>query len=179
MLFVLWTNLHGAVALGLVAIAAALGAALIVHRKLPRSSIVTAAACVLATAVSPLGFRLWPEIYASIERSRINQLIEWQAPGFSPGFWPFWGLVVALPVAVAVWWRRLDERTMKLVAISLAVLPLAVSSMRNVAVFLIVAVPALTALTRRRDRVERPASTAGEHERINAAILGTAATIAD
>src|SRR5262249_21063942 len=108
------------------------------------------------------------------ERSRINQLIEWQAPGAAPGVWPFWGAAVALPVATLVWRRRLDERTLKLVAMAFAILPLALTSIRNVPVFLLVAVPGITALARPRDRVERIRKAAGERVGVNAAILGVA-----
>jgi hypothetical protein len=137
----------------------------------------TLAGCVLATCVSPLGFRLWPEIVASIQRSRVNQLIEWQPPGWSAGLWPFWAAAIALPVAIA-WRRPRDERTLTLVLIALGVLPLAVTSMRNVAVFLLIAVPALSALARPRDRAEPVTRAAGEHVRVNAAILGGATVLA-
>ena len=174
LIFLVWTNLHGAVALGLAAVIAALGADVIVHRKVRASMVLTLAGCIAATFVSPLGFRLWSFIPASMERSRINQLIEWQAPGAAPGVWPFWGVAVALPVATLVWRRRLDERTLKLVAIAFAILPLALTSIRNVPVFLLVAVPAITALARPRDRVERIRKAAGEHAAVNAVILGVA-----
>jgi hypothetical protein len=120
---------------------------------------------------------LWSFIPASMERSRINQLIEWQAPGASPGLWPFWGVAVALPVATLVWRRRLDERTLKLAAMAFAILPLAVTSIRNVAVFLLVAVPAVTALARPRDRAEQVRRASGERVGVNAAILYGAAVV--
>jgi hypothetical protein len=50
--------------------------------------------------------------------------------------------------------------------------------MRNVAVFLLIAVPALAALLSPRARAASRASLAGEHVRINAAILGVAAAAA-
>jgi hypothetical protein len=166
-----WTNLHGAVALGLAAVIAALCADVVIRRRIRWPMVLTAIACVLVTFISPLGARLWSFIPASMERSRINQLIEWQAPGASPGLWPFWGVAAALPIATVLWRRRLDERTLKLVAIAFAILPLALTSIRNVAVFLLAAVPAITALARPRDRVERIRKAAGEHVAVNAGIL--------
>jgi hypothetical protein len=110
LIFLVWTNLHGAVALGLAAVIAALGADVIAHRKVRAPMLLTVAGCIAATFVSPLGARLWSFIPASMERSRINQLIEWQAPGASPGLWPFWGVALPCPWR-RVWRRRLDERT--------------------------------------------------------------------
>ena len=60
---------------------------------------------------------------------------------------------------------------MKLVAMAFAILPLAVTSIRNVAVFLLVAVPAVTALARPRDRAEKVRRASGERVGVNAAIL--------
>jgi hypothetical protein len=174
LVMLVWTNLHGAVALGLAAVIAALCADVVARRRIRWPMVLMVIACVLVTFISPLGARLWSFIPASMERSRINQLIEWQAPGASPGLWPFWVVAAALPIATVLWWRRLDERTLKLVAIAFAILPLALTSIRNVAVFLLVAVPAITALARPRDRVERIRKAAGEHVVVNATILGVA-----
>jgi hypothetical protein len=177
LLFVIWTNLHGAVALGLAAVLATLCADVVFHRKVPRSLTLVAAGCFAATFASPLGVHLWPSIVESVKRSRVNQLIEWQPPDMSPGLWPFWGIACGLVVAV-VWWRRLlDDRTLKLTAIALAILPLALTSRRNVSVFLLVAVPALTALARPRESAQRARTAAGEHTAVNAAILSVAAII--
>jgi hypothetical protein len=177
-IFVVWTNLHGAVALGVVAVLAALLADTIAHRRVSPSLAGAAAGCLLATCLSPLGFHFWPEIIASMQRSQIYQLSEWQSPGFSPALWPFWVVATALPVAAIVWRSRLDARTMTLTAIALAMLPLALRSMRNVSVFLLVAVPALTALARPRDRAARVGPDPKEHGRVNAGILIAAASMA-
>jgi hypothetical protein len=177
-LFVVWTNLHGAVALGVVAVCAALFATVVIRRHIPKALGCVTIGCMGATFVSPLGVRLWTEIPKSIERSRVDQLIEWQPPDLSPGFWAFWGITAALLIALVVWRRRLDERSLKLATISIAMLPLAVSSRRNVAIFLLVAVPALTALARRRDRQPRAPRVSGERPGINAALLSAAVVIA-
>jgi hypothetical protein len=172
-LFVLWTNLHGAVALGVVAVVAALAADLARRRRLTLEQVLVAAACGLATLASPLGIRLWTFIAESTEKSRVNQLVEWTPPDWSAGFWPFWAIAVALPVVAALRWRRLDERTSRLLAVALAVLPLALSSQRNVAVFLLAAIPALAPLVSPADRPgRRPARERGT---LNAALLGLTA----
>lgn len=178
LLFVLWTNLHGAVALGIVAVGAALAATIVKERKLPRGLTLAALGCVAATLVSPLGFKLWPFVLESMERSKINQLVEWLPPDASAAQWPFWLLAAAL-VAMTVWrWRRLEAGGARLVAIGLAVLPLAVRSMRNVSVFLLVGVPALTALVAAAAAPERARKALRENARVNAAFLIGGAVVA-
>jgi hypothetical protein len=171
LLFVVWTNVHGGVALGIVATVAATGATWLFRRRTPALMIAVCLGCGLATCVSPMGLRFWPEVLNSIERSRLNQLQEWQPPDFSGIYWPFWAMALALPLATIAWWRRLDERQARIVAIALAVLPLAARSMRNVSVFLLVAVPALTAVLTARRGPERARRPTGEHEAVNGAIL--------
>lgn len=174
--FILWANLHGAVALGLVAVVSAWCAALVSRDRL-RDLTWIAIGCGLATLVSPLGWRLWSEMLISIERSRVNALREWQPPGFTVDLWPFWAFAAVVPLATLWRWRRADRPTRTLAAIALAILPLAGRSMRNVHIFLLAAMPALAGLlsvaaTARKSRVVR------ENERVNAAVLGAGALVA-
>ena len=173
--FLAWANLHGAVALGLVAIAGAAAAEFVRERRIPWRLAAAGALSALATLATPLGTRLWSFIPASMERSRINQLIEWQAPGADVMFWPFWALALALPVA-AVWrWRTLDAPSARLVGIALATLPLGVQAMRNVPVFLLVVVPALARLLASPAAASRPGSPRGERVDLNRWLLGLGA----
>lgn len=176
-LFAVWTNLHGAVALGLVAVIAALAAAVVTTRTWPRSLTFTAAGCALATLVSPLGFRLWPEIVRSLERSRISNLIEWRPPDSSPALWPFWGLAVALPIMAALRRRHIDQRSATLTAIALVLLPLAVRSFRNVSVFVLVAAPAVATLTGLGPQPRSVRAAPRENDRVNAGVLAAAAVV--
>jgi hypothetical protein len=67
------------------------------------------------------------------------------------------------------------------VAIALAVLPLAVQSMRNVHIFLLAALPALTMLVHAGSQASNNRKAVRENERVNGAILaalGAIATIA-
>ena len=170
LLMLVWANLHGAVALGLVAVAAAAVASLVSERRVPWTLGVVGLLCFAATCLTPLGLRLWTFIPESMARSSVNKLIEWQPPDFSVFNWPFWMLAIAVPLA-AIWWRRkLDHRTLTMVVIAIAVLPLAARAMRNVAIYLLVAVPALTALAAPRP-ARPPRALRGERERVNAALL--------
>lgn len=169
-----WANFHGAVALGLVATVAAAGITLLSERRIPWKLSIVAALSIAATALTPMGTGLWRFWIESPQRSDANQLIEWQPPGLSPDLWPFWIVAAALPV-LAVWkWWRLDTRTLQLAAIAIGVLPLAFQAIRNVHVFLIAALPALSSVIA-AGNVKPARAPRGENERLNGTILLTVA----
>jgi hypothetical protein len=176
-LFLVWANLHGAVALGFLAIGAAGLARVIEDRRLPWNLAAAGAGALLATLITPLGLGLWTFIPESMARSRVNQLIEWQPPALNAAHAPFWALAIALPLA-AVWFRRkLEGRTLALVLITLAVLPFAARAIRNVSVFMLVGVPALTALVA-PSAPRAPRKRFGEREGVNAILLTAIACVA-
>lgn len=176
-IIVVWTNLHGAVALGLVAIFAVLLVETWRLRRVPTRLTLAAAACVLSTLISPLGPGLWTFIVESMERSRVNQIIEWRAPDFTPTLWIFWVVAAALPIVAFRSRRHLDAQTLRWTAISLALLPLAARAVRNVPIFLLVAVPALTAAASARRGPETARTPRGENLRVNGALLVGAVAI--
>jgi hypothetical protein len=178
LMFVVWTNLHGAVALGIVAVTAALLAALITRQTSTRSLMLVAVGCVLATLVSPLGLRFWPEVLRSIERSRVSDLVEWHRPPFTPTLLGFWVIAVALPVLVAFRWRQLDDRSKTLGAVAVAMLPLALSSFRNVSTFLLIAAPAVSTLVGSRGREGAASQPTKENTRGNLIFFAVAASVA-
>lgn len=148
--FLVWANAHGGVLLGFVLMAAGFGAQAVVMRKLPRASLLVVAACVVAVTATPLGLSFWTEIPKSL--SRINQytLDEWRRPGLTElAMLPFWLLAVAYCAALVralPRLRRLTPSEAALHACAVALLPGAVSAVRHVGPFLMIAVPALTAL---------------------------------
>ena len=174
-IIVLWINLHGAAVAGLVVVAGAAAGAAIWQRRIPWSWAGIFAASALAIGLSPVGFRMYSEIAASMERSRLNALIEWLPPGITPGLIPFWILAAALPVLTVALWKKTDERTARLAGIAIITLPLALRSTRNVGFFLIAAVPAITCLLAPVIRPARPPR--GENPRLNALMMGLAATV--
>lgn len=178
LLFVVWANLHGAVALGLVAIAGALAADVVRERRAPWNLVGLWLVAWAATLATPLGWSLWSFIPESMARSRVNELIEWLPPDLAPGFWLFWILAAAFALALARRFRDLDAWGARLAGMSLATLPLALQARRNVPIFLLVAVPALTALLRGNVRDARRPSARGENYRVNAALLAAAMTAA-
>lgn len=154
-LFILWANVHGAVALGgavLAAVAAvALGRARSGAPEDRRRAVTLAAltpVCAAATLLTPLGPRLWTFVVESIPRSRQVMINEWM-PAYPTG--PveiaFWVLGVAFVVLLVRRWRTL--RTWADVAVVVAaavVLPLAVRAVRNIPPFLLLAIPAASRL---------------------------------
>ena len=147
LLFVIWANLHGAVALGGVVLLAALGAAVWTERRLAAPLAVAAALCFAAGFVTPLGWRYWIEIGLSLARSRANQIIEWQPPGLPPAHLVFWIALAALAVLAFVHRRRLRRFEVAFpVCAAFLVALLALRSQRNVPVFLLLALPAVSRL---------------------------------
>lgn len=171
----LWINLHGAGVVALVAIAGTLLSETLRTRKVPVALVLVLVASFVATGLSPIGFRMYPEIAASVERSRINQLIEWLPPDASPWNWPFWLLAAALPVSLVMNRARLDARTVRLAGVALVVLPLAARSTRNVHLFLLAALPAMTSAWQ---HLARERSRRGERVHVNGAILSVAGAAA-
>ena len=169
---VLWVNLHGAAVSSLVLVAGAAAGAALWQRRLPWRLTAVLALSAAAIGVSPVGFRMYSEIAASMQRSRLNALIEWLPPTFTPGLVPFWILAVALPVAAVALWRKSDERTARLIGIAIACLPLALRSTRNVGFFLIAAVPAFTSVLAPIVPAARPPK--GERPGLNAAVMAIA-----
>jgi hypothetical protein len=143
----LWANLHGSVLLGLIvsgvwtAVTTYAGDR---HRRPLRRAFI---ASVAATFLTPLGAGYWPAVVASLARSRANQLQEWQPPAPPPDHVFFWGMACALLVIAARRWRRLSTADdLALAGSAFAFLLSALRSIRNIAPFLMLAGPTLTAL---------------------------------
>lgn len=146
-LFLVWANLHGAVAWGGVVLAGTLAGYLWHERRLPRELMIVAVLCAAATLVTPLGLSYWWEIAESIARSRTNEIAEWRRPDLPPGHLVFWTMAAALPLVAALRHRTLATPEARgLVVAALLFLPLAATTMRNITPFLFVAAAAMTHL---------------------------------
>lgn len=168
-LFLLWANLHGGVMLGFAIIAGGTVSLILDERKWPVGLFVATMGCVAATLLTPLGISIWTEIPASLARLREYGVIEWRRPGFAdPRLLPFWILVVAfsvISIREKPW--TLQTRSSTMFWTALALLPLALSSERNIPPFLLLVVPAIAAMQhsvrapRGGLRVAKPAINAG------------------
>lgn len=159
--FLIWANVHGSVALGgLVLVTACAVAAgrwwaergVRERSRLGRLTVVTLAAG-LATLVTPLGPGLWTYVVTSVGRSKENNIDEW-ASAFQWGLVEalFWGWAAALVLVGVLRWRRLSAPPERLLLVtSLVLLPLAANSIRNIPAFVLAAMPVLIAATRPAD----------------------------
>jgi hypothetical protein len=155
LLFLVWANIHGAVALG----GAVLFAVTVLswwrgrsgtpedrRRTVTLGKITFVSAA--ATTVTPLGLHLWTFVFESIPRSRQIMINEWM-PAYPTGpveiaFW-----VLALAFVVLLVRRARTLRTWADVAVvvsAVVVLPLAIRAVRNIPPFLLLAIPASSRL---------------------------------
>jgi hypothetical protein len=167
LLFVLWTNVHGAVVLGFVVLGAALVVAALARdgAAVARLALVTAL-CAAATLAGPLGTRLYTFIPESMERSREIGVSEWRpATSFSFRDVGFWASSAALVALAARYGRRLAGREDRLVVlVALLFVPLAFRATRNVAPFGLLFAPAASRLLATRVRSDEPESPPAPHD---------------
>jgi MFS family permease len=177
-----WANCHGAVVLGFVVMAAAFAAALADSPRDWRRHAMILAACAAAATLTPLGISFWTEIPRSLARIRQYPIDEWRSP--SLGEWPlatFWIAAALVAAGVALEWRPLRTRRYRATRIrcacALAVLPFAVTAIRNVGPFVMLAAPALCGLLELRRRGAEPVNARAarpEHPLINVAAMAAA-----
>lgn len=176
-LFLIWANLHGAVALGGVLLAAAVVATLLVNREQFKTTARVALACLLATAATPLGFTLWREVPSSLARLHSYGVIEWQAPGLALADVPFW--IAACATVVLLFINRAQLRsswsTASLGVSALMFLALALRTRRNIPPFIMCCVPLMGTLLNQPGR--QKAAVRIERPMLNGVALATAALI--
>ena len=143
----LWANLHGGVLLGLVVVATWTGVMAVERAAGWRRCALALAVGTAATLVTPLGLQYWPQIFASLRRSQVHRLHEWQPAAWPPDHPVFWALALALVAFCWTRWRLLDTTARRALAASAFVLlPVAARSQRNIAAFALLAGPAVTHL---------------------------------
>ena len=184
-LFLLWANLHGAVALGGVVLAVATVVASFHDRRLAARLAALTVVCGALTAATPMGVHLWTFIGQSMARSRQNQIMEWM-PSYPRG--PieiaFWVAALVLVGATVARWKRLSRFGDRLiVAVALVLIVLAARAVRNIAPFCLVWMPAMSRLVGPTARLPGPRGEgAGEdHPRLNmllVALMAAGATVA-
>jgi hypothetical protein len=148
--FLVWANVHGAVAWGAVLLCGTWIGFLWRERRLPRQLVVASVLSAAATLLTPLGLNYWYEIARSVQRSKINDIAEWHAPAFLPEHPIFWIAAVVVPALLVLRRDRLTTGEQAGIAIAaLLLLPLAAASLRNITPFLMVAAPAASFLLAR------------------------------
>jgi hypothetical protein len=150
-LFWLWANCHGGVVLGLVVVAAALAAAWLFEPGAFVKIALVFAGCLAAATMTPLGVSFWIEIPRSLARIRQYPLDEWLAPRLTEiPLAPFWIIAAVFCGLVLIRrgrWRDTSSRQLAILCLpALVILPLALSAVRNVGPFLMLAAPAVSGL---------------------------------
>jgi hypothetical protein len=146
-LFVVWANLHGGVALGLVALGGVtLGTVYSAGVRPAARWVAVGLGAFAATFATPLGYRLWTTIPESVHKSTMNHIGEWRPPSLSDAAEVvFWITAALLIVSTVVLRRTVRSREHAvLVAVALVLLPLAIRYRRNIPPFMLLAIPALT-----------------------------------
>jgi len=169
-LFLVWANLHGAVATGGLLVFAATLSSLFVARDYFPKLLIVGVLCFVATTTTPLGLSFWLEIPSSLERLRVYDVIEWRAPHLTnPADAPFWLIAAGLAALVVMKRHLLRSWESTTLALTTAlVFLLALRSTRNLALFLMCAVPLAATLladttaspVQRESRVSSPARAA-------------------
>lgn len=177
LVFMVWANCHGGVLLGFVLLGAGLGVQTLLAPGTWRQAVLVFLACMVAATATPLGLSFWSEIPKSLARIHLYPLDEWRRPRvMDVRMLPFWIIAGAFCYGLVRNRHRLrrsapDEATVY--ACALALLPMALSAIRNVGPFLMIAAPALTSLI----RIRRQSDGAVQVERplLNVAVMTTAA----
>jgi hypothetical protein len=188
-LFALWANLHGGVVLGGVLLAAITAAAWVWNRRRFRRLLVVTILSGGATALTPLGTGLWTFVLGWAKAAGKTGVSEWRftAPVDAEGIL-FWLLALGFCALTVRTWRRRDPADAPpssaassstswpdrlLVIAALVALPFAVSSIRNVASFVLIAMPAATRLIAAAwpRLAAPPAPSRSESPRLNLGIL--------
>jgi hypothetical protein len=181
LLTLVWANLHGGVLVGLVTLAAATVVQAMAQRgRLPARHLATLAASLAATCVTPLGLQYWPEILASLRRSRANGIIEWRPPQMTADYLIFWGGAVFFLWLALTRWRRLEASADRMqVGGALALLGPATQAIRNIPTFAILGAPAVSRLvaadvSHTRPTQSRPHNARAGAMRLTAVVLAIA-----
>jgi MFS family permease len=175
LVFLLWANLHGAVVVGGVVVAAVLVTAWVWDRARARPLAIAAAFAGVATLVTPLGTGIIGLVFGM---SNEADIAEWEPAWRSmPAGLVFGAVVVGTAIAVVVIRRRrpLVWSDRVLVAAAVAVLPMAVRYSRVMPMFVVIALPLLARgwQTWKPARPRRP-----DHSPLHSAALGAVVLVA-
>ena len=201
-LFLLWANAHGGVVLGGLVLAAAWAAALLrwwrvrdaADRRRVRVLTPVVLLSGLACAASPLGFGIYRFVIDSTARSMAVRIDEW-FPVLPNSFFGvlFWAATLAFAALLVVRRRafvggQAPWGDWVITVAALALLPLAIRSYRNIALFVLYAAPAASRLLgpqfhfRLPGRFRRPdappPAASPDHPRLNLVFLGAMAVAA-
>jgi hypothetical protein len=150
-LFLVWSNVHGGVILGLVILGAGLLPVALRCSDQRRAIAVTWICCLATTLLTPLGWRFWIYIPESLGRISLYPLDEWRrTPLFELTLAPYWAIAALFSWTIVRKYLRggwsQPEWNETICACAVILLPASALAIRNVGPFLMMAVPALTGM---------------------------------
>jgi hypothetical protein len=142
--FALWANLHAGFAMGIAIVVAAVAARLATNRDGLWTRLSWAAACWLATLLTPRVRELAPD--RGIDRPLLCQWhSEWQPTPWPPQHLAFWAVAVLLAALTVRRWTSVERPADRvLIVAAILAFPLAARSLRNVPAFMMIAAPAMS-----------------------------------
>jgi hypothetical protein len=134
-LFLLWVNLHGGFAIGLLVVSIFLLGKVVTKQAVQRSDMVILLACFVAICINPYGMSIWSVIWKHASNSLIYLAIEeWRPLWFSPSLFCLW-LFLTLSVNLFIrYWKKFSPLK---VVLYITTLVLSLSSVRHLPFWLL------------------------------------------
>lgn len=138
LLFILWANLHGGFVIGIGTLFVFILIDFWKRRTFNISFIIIFILSILATGITPYGFRIWWEIWMSLSDSSLRWSIgEWM-PAFSETSWTLWVFLALSLFFVCRYWKKFSF--FELVMYVFLLLS-GLASIRNIPFWLLLALP--------------------------------------
>jgi hypothetical protein len=137
-LFIVWVNLHGSFAAGLVALLAVLILRAVRTRKLEVKDFMVAILCILSTFLNPYGPRIWHEVWLSVSDTSLRwTIIEWR-----PAFFSFSApLLLLIPTSLLLLLKNRKNFYLEEIGLYLIFLIQGIASTRHIPLWVMVATP--------------------------------------
>ena len=138
--FGMWANVHGGVAIGVAVLLFLMGVRGVVERKVDARDVGAWILGLIATVINPYGWGLWNEVIMQIT----DPYARWNISEWMPAFWWLemgFGMMVVLTGMVM--WRFRQKYTKEKIMLTLGLGIAAISSIRHVPFFALVAMPVI------------------------------------
>lgn len=140
-LYILWANLHGSFAVGLVTLFMVLILRTIRVRRIDFGDLIVAALSLLATFINPYGVRIWYEVWLQISDTSLR----WTIAEWMPALFTFnVPLVVLTPLSVFLLWKYRGRFYLEEKGLFLFFLVQGLASTRHIPLWVVVVTPLLS-----------------------------------
>ncbi len=135
---VIWVNLHGGYAVGVVVLAVMMGVDALQERKIDVKNLVVLGLSVVATLLNPYGLRMWGEVIMQMTDPHVRWTIAEWVPFFVTFEMGFWLLVTQVGFLMVKFWRKI--RWWK-IAVFLGMIFASMGSVRHIGLAFVIVVP--------------------------------------